>query len=351
MFDRFGFLRISGLVAVSLLLFVTGLLSGCSGGEAASENTPSPPPTPQPTLDQSIYWDRWRNGPHADTYALEKGPNTYCARCHSPANWDYAATIDAPPNCVSCKFSFEAEPRVAQGNPLVSEEAWADIGCSVCHRMEHGVAQAEIAWYDNATGYYETVADSTELCEKCHTDTEVIRHKRNLAGSAHADFVCTDCHDAHDASASCDDCHTISKTEIPTLLPEHQTVDSNEDCGPCHAGAYSTHTVQIQESGNDDCMDCHGYLMGRASPEPIWIGHSPAHAQVTCVACHDSSGLEVGPAADDEVWVTFRTTELLGRTNREPYQSHTLQRTVDCVRCHFADNPWNLAEITEPAGP
>ncbi|MCZ7672106.1 MAG: hypothetical protein M5U34_35770 [Chloroflexi bacterium] len=27
---------------------------------------------------------KWENGPHANTYALEKGPNTYCAKCHAP---------------------------------------------------------------------------------------------------------------------------------------------------------------------------------------------------------------------------------------------------------------------------
>jgi hypothetical protein len=75
-------------------------------------------------------------------------------------------------------------------------------------------------------------------------------------------------------------------------------------------------------------------------------GHGSVHIDVACVACHDASGLEVGPIEGKGQWKTFRTTELLGRSSREPYQSHNLQREVACDRCHYADNPWGLvAEV------
>lgn len=270
--------------------------AGPEDGEP-SANSPSATTTP----DHSAYWLAWQESPHADTYSLEKGPNTYCARCHSPGNWDPAATIDAPPNCVSCKFAFEDEPRVAAGNPLVPEEEWQSIGCDVCHRQnEDGVIEAQIAWHDPVSGYYETVTDATDLCTRCHRDTETLRHNREL-GDAHPDFACTDCHDAHSLIAACEDCH------------DRQDV--------LKAGRRTA--VGWQEVHDDE------------------------HDMVACVACHDASGLQVGPLDDGDRWMTFRTTELLGRANTEPYHSHTLQREVACGRCHFPDNQWDLPAVGE----
>lgn len=55
--------------------------------------------------------------------------------------------------------------------------------------------------------------------------------------------------------------------------------------------------------------------------------------------------MEVGPLEDQAVWVVYRTTGgPLGPTT-EPYQSHQLQLAVECSRCHFPGNLWNIAEI------
>lgn len=239
---------------------------------------------------------KWESSPYADTYALEKGPNTYCAKCHAPANWDPATTIDRPPNCVSCKFPFEDSPRIAAGNPLVVESEWADIGCNVCHRVQDGVVESEIAWLDSATGYYESVADATALCEKCHLDNETLRHKRELSDGAHVDYLCTECHDAHDTQANCIDCHQEAMSDP---LGNHSQYDET-------------------------------------------------HPSLTCVACHDGSGLQAQFIENQGVWVTFRTTDLMGRRSSKPYQSHVIQRTVNCQRCHYANNPWALDEIEAP---
>lgn len=292
-------MKLSMSVLLACVLLGAAFATACQSGQATSslEEATIQPPTATP--DQSSYWLAWQNGPHADTYDLESGPNTYCAKCHSPDNWDYQATIDPPPNCVSCKFPSEAYPRVAEGNPLVPGEEWASIGCNVCHRVENGIAESEFAWHNSITGYYETVSTATELCEKCHLDSEALNHKRKLGEGAHADFECTDCHDAHDASASCEACHLISMVN----------------------GAQ---------------------LMNKVTPEPVQIGHSRVHEAVSCVGCHDASGMEVGlieiPAGSSgeskEVWVTFRTTESPLGLSRDPYQSHNLKRSVECTRCH-----------------
>jgi len=309
-----------------LCVFVVPLLlAACASASLA--------PTPAPTPDQSAEWTAWQSGPHASTYDLGKGPNTYCARCHSPRNWDPASRVDDPPNCVSCKFDFEPGPRLAEHNVLVSRSEWLSIRCDQCHRVTNGIAEAEVVWWDQAAGAYEPIVKSTTLCEKCHADTETLRHQRALGAAAHASYTCTQCHDPHSAAATCDQagCHTGNR-QIALTLPATAQANHPEGNPATCAGA-----------------GCHGVATAVAKGEALT--HGGLHAKVNCAACHDASGLEVGPLEDGSVWVTWRTTELLGQTNREPYASHALQRTVDCARCHYPDNPWNLLAPVESSAP
>jgi hypothetical protein len=278
----------------TILLFLAGLLLFACKPVATPVVEPLSATMPSPTPDQSAYWNAWHAGAHASTYDLGKGPNTYCARCHSPGNYDPNAKVDLPPNCVSCKFAFESEVRIAVSNPLIPQADWKGIGCESCHWVKNGISEAEISWTNIQSGYHETVATATDLCEKCHTDTQTLRHKRDLKEGAHQGYTCTQCHDAHSTLAGC----TSSA--------------------------------------------CHPDVGTETEPVP---GHDADHSAVTCVACHDAEGFDVGPMEDQGVWVTFRATELLGRTNVEPYQSHYLQLQVECTRCHYLDNPWNLSLV------
>ncbi|MEW6717354.1 MAG: hypothetical protein AB1345_07620 [Chloroflexota bacterium] len=331
------------------ILFVSVSLSTCTFDKSLQtveepsdkEDVTSTPDIPP---EQRAIWAIWESGPHADTYGLEKGPNTYCAKCHSPTNWDYTATIDPPPNCVSCKFASEAEPRIAQGNPLVPEEEWNHIGCEVCHNVSDGVADAGIGWLNPTTGYHETVASVTGLCEKCHLDTQTLRHKRDLGEGVHSTFECTTCHDAHSVKANCINCHSIVMSDTPLATLEHPSAVSNEGCRRCHPQAWDKHDREIRLSGNDNCMACHDELVVDTTQALAQMAHNVAHSAVSCIACHDASGLEVGPIEGQNLWVTFRTVTLLGRSQTEPYQSHNLQRVVDCGRCHYSGNPWGLTD-------
>ena len=107
------------------------------------------------TAGQAPILAAWQAGPHADTYGLEKGPNTYCARCHSPANYDALSRVDAAPNCVSCKFANDPQVRLAEHNKLVQQNDWKSIGCEVCHPVDqNGAPAAAIAWRDPVTGEF-----------------------------------------------------------------------------------------------------------------------------------------------------------------------------------------------------
>lgn len=298
---------------ISILFFILLTGTACQGSETPADEMISPVASSSPTADpadQSKQWDNWQKSPHAKTYDLGKGPNTYCSQCHSPRNWDPQAVIDPPPNCVSCKFAFEDEPRIAAGNPLVPINEWVDIRCDVCHQVDKGVADPLPVWWDQEAGQYVPVAGATEQCEKCHTDTETIRHRRELGDDAHADFECTECHDAHSVAASC----------------------ANEAC----------HAAVDADNVTADAA------LAEAAEEAAITMHSAEHTAVDCIACHDASGLEVGPLEEGGRWTTWRTTELLGRTNTNPYQSHAVGLEVNCQRCHFEGNPWNLEVVDSP---
>ncbi len=337
-------------LCIFVVVSIVPLFSACQ--TVITADTPTVvPPTPTLTLaeQQPVIWSAWESGPHGAGYDLGKGPNTYCARCHSPANWNPSAKIDPPPNCVSCKFPHDDVPRIAEGNPLIPEAEWKGIECTICHPLENGALLPNIAWYDTITGYHETVVRSTELCEKCHQDTPALRHKVVLDGNTHAGYDCTSCHDPHTALASCDssDCHSDIVALIAIYSPFHVGISDNTICLECHPKGMRLHSMEVNQKGVDDCLGCHMNLT--LSPENPGIatdGHAIYHKNVNCVACHDAAGLVVKPIEGQDQWMTFRTTiiESLGRPIETIYTSHNLQRQVECERCHFSGNSWGISE-------
>jgi len=278
------------------------------------------PPTPPDHSAYSEYYAALEEGPHGNTWGEGKGPNTWCARCHSPQNWDPAAFVGPPPSCMTCKFPTDDEMRHAEGNPFVPEEEWVGIQCDTCHRSEEGVVLEGNAWLNPVSMEYQDVNTPTELCEKCHVTTtgnafgSGVEHKITLGGSAHLNYggflgetpppsYCSDCHDPHTGEPKqCEDCHTIEVAD--------------------HAkGKYGA--MQI----------------------------------LTCMACHDAAGYDVGPHPDEAmggIWVPQETTQGRGGPSTDAVISHSIVYEVACDRCHFEENPWELTvytadgEIPEP---
>ena len=71
-------------------------------------------------------------------------------------------------------------------------------------------------------------------------------------------------------------------------------------------------------------------------------GITTEHSAVSCWACHDAAGLDVGPYMDGDVWVTFITAAPDGEEKLLRHSSHSYQAEVDCAKCHFEANPWDL---------
>lgn len=255
----------------------------------------------EPMNDQSdadLVEMSWQSSPHADTFVLDDdGNNNTCARCHAPINWQ-PSMDDLPESCYACKFELEDPP------PYISDDAWVDIPCMVCHEKDKkDNIQPEIAWLEIAQlEEYVSVSTPTELCLKCHNPINVVKHGSVNVGGAHKDYVCTECHDAHDPTASCGD-------------------------AGCHEGVVDSEV-----------------------PIP---GHDADHLEVSCVACHDGAGLEVGPTESTGIWTTYvpwswktyiGENEIEEETGTETYASHNLVIEASCDRCHYVENPWGLSE-------
>jgi hypothetical protein len=309
------------LIGGGAVIIFALLLYACAPA-ATPEPTPTPIPptaTPIPIPDQSAIIAAWEEGPHSADYDLGKGPNTMCTRCHSPQNWIPGSKASAPPNCVTCKFPFDKELRIAPsfaegGMDLVTEDQWVGIPCAQCHEVDtNGTASAEIAWLAPISLTYEKLNTPNELCTKCHANPAGAKvssaglsanHEIILGGSAHMNYAgewpqadrpqyCTDCHNPHSgALTQCVDCHTDTATA-------HTRVAAMMDT-------------------------------------------------VTCMACHDASRAAVGRAVEGGLFTTILTTPGRGGAPATTAEivSHSIVYMVSCNRCHFEGNTWGLTVLT-----
>lgn len=236
-----------------------------------------------PGADAVAVLSAWQICSHAQSYVVDDlGNNSACTRCHAPANY-VPALDEIPESCFVCKFELSEPP------PLTPQDAWTNIQCNVCHELDKkGNIQGEYSWLEVAAlGQYTEVASTTELCRKCHTEADAPPgHSVIDLTDAHAEYTCTQCHDAHTTTASC--------------------VSEN-----CHADV--------------------------SNPSPPIAGHDDDHKLVACEACHDAAGLEAVPD-EQRNWLTFQPASSI------PFASHNIAKNVVCERCHHLNNPWNLSE-------
>jgi hypothetical protein len=266
------------------------------GDNSVDQPDDTPVEVEQPSVEEADPSDpqmilaSWEGSPHADTFILdEEGNNNTCARCHAPVVW-LPSMDDVPESCLVCKFELTDPP------PLIPENEWVTIECNICHEVDKkGNVEPEYAWLEIAQiDEYAEVESATVLCQKCHAEVELSGHAVPKLGGAHADYVCTDCHDAHDTQASC-------------------------STAGCH----------------EDVLD----------PEKAIQGHDTDHQQVSCVACHDVGEMDVDLDEELGIWTTY-IIDSFGEGEKVPLISHNTLLQAPCERCHYADNPWNLS--TQP---
>lgn len=111
----------------------------------------------------------WDAGEHNNVdFGTTPGTNTYCARCHSPLNWDPEALRGGPVpgSCFNCKLGPMWRQNSLGSLPVEAAD-FEPIGCDTCH--EDGIGP-DVALWNNGTLGYDAVATNGELCESCHAD-------------------------------------------------------------------------------------------------------------------------------------------------------------------------------------
>lgn len=296
-----------------ILLIILIVLYGCQS--ATSEVKTEIPATLTPTFLPATLteelplqeWQSWNVSAHANTYDSENRSNTYCAKCHSPLNWIPGASADTAAK--------------------VSEGEWQSIGCEICHEIKGEQAPVGLATWNQNARQHQPVADSTVLCSQCHVSTEYHNLAINLGAVAHSGFDCVDCHDPHSTAASCTNfgCHESirPKSSMPPATPEGGQHPGNA----AFCGGANCHPSATQAALSNYSI------------------HGAVHASVSCIACHDSSGMPIGPSKELGTWTTFGTREEDETQVLEPLASHTIQSQVDCSRCHFEGNQWGLTLV------
>jgi hypothetical protein len=175
------------------------------------------------------------------------------------------------------------------------------VECKVCHAEKKGEVQPEVLWLEIAAiEEYAEVSSYSELCSKCHLAGKVAGHVSVQVQGDHQGYECTECHQAHDTGITC------------------------------------------------SSAGCHQDVLGADAGIP---GHDEDHASVGCEACHDAAGMRVGPHPETGEWTTFIPVEA-GEVEWRSFVSHDTAIKVDCERCHYDDNPWDLSVInaTEQEG-
>ncbi len=318
--------RIGQWIFVLSLLFAILLITGCqsagdqpdsngTGAESPEVSNESTTDTEEGSMDSVsldsesdsgldpaiVAQQEWDISAHASSFVVDdEGNNNPCARCHAPMNW-MPTLDDIPESCQACKFELETPPS------FIPESEWQHVSCVMCHQVDKkGVVQAEVEWLEiPVLEEYVSVETYSELCLKCHNTENVPEHGLVVVGSGHADMQCTECHSPHNTTTTC-------------------------------------------MNG-----DCHSDVLSDSDQIP---GHDDDHKDVSCAACHDNAGWEVGPDSDTGIWTTFSPwshevmvseADSILQTGTVPFSSHDIGLEVNCERCHFSGNLWELTESVE----
>jgi hypothetical protein len=235
-------------------------------------------------------------------------------------------TASVEPELVRIQLAWEKRPHGIP--PLLSLSTSGGslqaAACDNCHESKGGVMGVNIAWFNSKTQKYEPVQDSNVLCRKCHTDILDFNHQAASNLYVHQNFECINCHDPHSTTANCSNstCHTniLTTNDWPPSTP----VGRHPDIGNPFCGGASCHPAATEAA---------------SGPRSV---HGFSHASVACVACHDASGLPVNRDPADGIWKIWQKNIQDGTASTVPYSPHEIQLAVDCKRCHFTNNPWNL---------
>jgi hypothetical protein len=275
------------LIALLFSLGISGCQKrpSCESVEATATAATKTIATPIPLALGEIEL-RWEAGVHAQTYVVdEKGTNSSCAQCHAPIEWQPLSS-ELPPSWVQAGLKGLSVPAA------IAEATWPGVACEVCHPQPRDQITGEIGWLSiPSKSMYEEMDTSTRLCQTCHLPDPGGDHTALVFEGVHSELTCTDCHDAHNGSASCG-------------------------------------TTTCHQPFAEECE--------------VIETHDKPHREVTCSGCHDGLGFPIGWNEERGKWDTFNGGDPLIEGQAKAFSSHALVLEVDCDRCHApGDHPWD----------
>ncbi|SNQ62303.1 hypothetical protein [Candidatus Methanoperedens nitratireducens] len=257
----------------------------------------------QPSIEDEVIG--WNLSAHARSRHGDAtyDSNAYCARCKSPPNYNLSA---------------------ASGNRSsypIAEQDWQGIQCKICHNLHNdtysgnGTTPINISFYNTTATLktdsvvYDQVSNSTELCQKCHSN-------RNFAGR-HKDTVGFDCADCH----------------------ANRTLSNYN------------HTFEVKNttSGVTGCEVCHTY------PGTAHSLISNYHGNITCWACHDQTVVDRNATnySISGIFGIYKDTSTNKWTTYKSGSSwvlHNISKNVTCTKCHGARSLYTAGGIASGFG-
>jgi hypothetical protein len=256
-----------------------------------------------------------------------------CDTCHlNTTTWTgalFTHPADAAGRCASC--------HTGSGGGKVQNITHVPIGviqCDGCHKTFTAFKPANMD---------HTMVVAT-ACSTCHNGNYMIGGTRVLTKSAR--HVPT--------SAGCDSCHTSSKTAWTPAAMNH-AVAVGTGCINCHDGTHMTSLGKgLGKTGNHvpttaTCDSCH------SSSKTVWTPATMSHAVVVgnaCVGCHDgahvtSIGTGVGKSATHvATTAACDSCHLSTTTWTGALFTHPADAAGRCASCHTGSGGGKVQNIT-----
>jgi len=226
----------------------------------------------------------------------------------------------------------KSSPEWILWNESTHKNAAQSVNCETCHGMSN-----------------EPIESGESLCADCHLASGTAGEQ----AAPHQVLNCLDCHNAHSTTVSCSNSGCHADIRNTSDLPPATPIGVHVDVGATECGGPGCHVSATQ-----------------AAQAPASI-HGPAHASVACIACHAPGQAKIGRSEINGEWgivavepevdaalaysMLSHQVELSTITSKMAFSralaysmlSHQVELQVDCARCHYEGNPWELQLVSE----
>ncbi|MCZ7358096.1 MAG: hypothetical protein O8C66_09270 [Candidatus Methanoperedens sp.] len=237
----------------------------------------------------------------------------------------HAQSLVEPPtdqknSCAKCKSPLNYNASASSGT-LIPVADWQGINCRVCHNLHNrsfsspgtGILAFYNATLSSLAGYtiYDTVANATVLCEKCHYGDG---HDSKFAGThkTQVGFDCADCHLNTTSGARFNyQSHMFEVTNLTTGVT---------GCEVCHKSGDHTFQFTANHTGKVTCEACHDKTVAR-NATGYAVGLNSTGVKIIYGLYNDTATGLISSYKD-------------GSAAPTTWPLHNISKDVSCDKCH-----------------